>query len=153
MTATNNRRRLVRVVLPSVQLRLAVAVFLSCLGALSLNFLLIVRGASRLAENHPGLPESLQRQAVQELTTSLWVSAGLLLPLSFLVGVHVSGKFAGPLYRMKLFLEQIIGGQGPEDVKLRDRDQLQELRRLLNEATAEQRQRNRGETGVERDAA
>ena len=148
-TQASYKRRIIRVILPAIQLRLAVMVLLSCVGALGLHLMLIVRGATRLASDYPDLPAGLREAAMEELWSAMWVSIGILVPLSFLVGVHVSSKFAGPLYRMRVFLEEVVAGTGPADMQLRRGDQLQDLSALINKATAGRRKEDRAESRQE----
>lgn len=62
-------------------------------------------------------------------------SALIFLPLTFLVGVVGSFRFAGPLYRFDQFLKAVIAGDRPNDIRLRAGDELQDLADLMNEAT------------------
>jgi len=82
-------------------------------------------------------------------------SALVFLPLTLLVGVLASFRIAGPVYRFERFLEALRDGERPEDFRLRDGDELQEIAALLNDATRPMRTREQVEDtgGRARDAA
>jgi nitrogen fixation/metabolism regulation signal transduction histidine kinase len=75
------------------------------------------------------------------------------LPLTIAVGILVTFRIAGPVYRLKEFLKSIASGATPEDCRLRKGDELQDLCSLANDATAPLRGAKRGEAGDSRAAA
>ncbi|MEM7305195.1 MAG: hypothetical protein AAF682_00925 [Planctomycetota bacterium] len=64
------------------------------------------------------------------------LSLTVLLPLLFAFGLYMTFHIAGPIYRMQVFLSDVVRGEAKEPCKIRDSDQLQELCQLVNEATA-----------------
>lgn len=70
----------------------------------------------------------------------LVVSFLLLVPLSVAVATILTHRVAGPLYRMRLFLEAVERGERPEDCRIRTGDELQDFCALINRATAPLRQ-------------
>ena len=56
------------------------------------------------------------------------------LPVIFIVGVLVTFRIAGPLYRFKVYLASIAGGEQHTRVVLRRGDELSDLCNLLNQA-------------------
>ena len=71
----------------------------------------------------------------------LAVSFGMLLPLTIAIGILVTFRIAGPLYRFERFLELVIRGEQVGPCKLRNGDELQDLCDLINEATRPLRMR------------
>jgi hypothetical protein len=133
MTPYRRRKKLIQ---PRLQIRL-VASFLA-MSALSLLLQYIVF-VSSLAELASDLPQDgfvvLERIPHYVLRTAL-VSVGIALPISFMVGVLITFRVAGPVYRLERFLSEIIRGEKPVDCRLRKGDELQELCALVNSATA-----------------
>lgn len=58
-------------------------------------------------------------------------AAGMSVGLVYL-GIRLSHKIYGPLYRIKRILEAVADGAEPEMVKLRDGDELQDIAVALN---------------------
>ena len=83
----------------------------------------------------------------------LWIlgfSYGVCLPLTFCVGVVVTFRFAGPIYRFEKYLKALARGEQVEECRIRKGDELQEFCKLLNEATAPLRSRARPEPEEQR---
>ena len=150
------RRKLIR---PGLQLRLS-AKFVGLIALmLGLQFLLldalIGQTSAEGAGGSAALSDGMWSVAVQLLG---W-SAVVFLPLTVLVGIIASFRFAGPLYRFEVFLKAVAAGEQPEDIRLRSGDELKELATLLNEATRplredlEHTQCPEGDRGGQRQAA
>ena len=58
----------------------------------------------------------------------------VLLPLSYLAGILITHKIAGPAYRMRQHCKAVARGEHPGPCKLRSGDELQDLCDALNEA-------------------
>jgi len=99
-------------------------------------------GGAVLAESTPSL-----------LFKALAASSLILMPLILLVGIAATFRIAGPLYRFDQFLKSVAKGKQTADCRLRKGDQLQDLCKVINDATAEQRQRNAERDGQQRSAA
>ncbi len=76
---------------------------------------------------------------VQDMHTISWRllagAFGLLLPIVILVGIAVTHRWCGPLYRMQQFLRATDQGQRPQDCQLRNGDELKEFCDLINRTT------------------
>ena len=68
------------------------------------------------------------------LSANLLLSLGVLVPVMLAVGILVTFRIAGPLYRMELHLKKLVRGQNPGPCSLREGDELQEFCSLLNRA-------------------
>lgn len=134
--------------LPRLQLRLIGAFTgLSAL-SLTLQFVLVSGRLSSLAARLPAGGEYLVDALPSLLLGAAGLSVLVLLPLTAGLGVALTFRWAGPLYRMHAHLRQVIegGAQGP--CRLREGDELQELCALLNEALAAERARGAREGAV-----
>jgi hypothetical protein len=140
--ASNKRvRRKVRLVKPSLQLKLTLAfVGLSALSLL-LQYILFMSSLTKTALGLPNDGMLFMEQVNGILFGMLLASFGVLLPLTFVIGVVMTHKFAGPIHKLQTFLNQTLRGAKPADCRLRDGDELQEFCALLNEVTAPLRRR------------
>jgi hypothetical protein len=131
-----NHPRKIKLILPRLQIRMMVAfVCLSAL-ALLLQYLLLISVLTRVASELPHDGLLLLDYLGPMLGQIFAISAGLLLPLTVCVGILATHRLAGPIYRFRIFLRQVIDGQRPADCKLRKGDELQDFCELLNQATA-----------------
>jgi hypothetical protein len=107
--------------------------------------MIVVYLLSRLATQIPNDGESVLTLMPQYIVLSLGLTVLFLTPLLVLVSVLVSFRIAGPLYRLETYLGQVAAGERPPDCRLRKGDKLQELCRLVNEATAPLRRHDQAE--------
>ncbi|MEO6710579.1 MAG: hypothetical protein ABI054_00635 [Planctomycetota bacterium] len=133
--------RKIKLILPRVQLRL-IAAFL-CLSAIALfmQYMLLMSVLSDTASElpHDGL---LMIDGLGEMLGRIFlVSAGVIMPLTLMVGILVTHRLLGPIYRFKVFLKQVADGERPPDCRLRHGDELQDLCDLINRATVPLRQK------------
>jgi hypothetical protein len=134
-------RRRIKLIKPWLQLKLlGVFVGLSALGFL----LQSLHVGLRLSELASTLPEggSYLMAVMPELPLEiLLVSFGMLLPLTIAVGILVTFRIAGPVYRFEKYLKAVMRGEETGPCRIRKGDEFQELCELLNQVTAEQRER------------
>ena len=128
-------RRAFRLGRPGPQLRLLLSYVTISALALLLQYLLFSRGLAQVARSLPSDAELLIAQTDRMLLTLLLGSFVVLLPITFLVGIAASSRWAGPLLRMERFLSAIARGEAPADLRLRRSDELRELAQLLNHVT------------------
>jgi signal peptidase II len=144
-------RRRTRLIQPRLQIKMIAAFLGMSTLALLLQFIVFTSSLSELASDLPqDGPLLLERIPSSVLWTAL-LSFTVLLPMTFMVGVLVTFRVAGPLYRFEVFLKAIIRGEKPADCRLRKGDELHELCELLNQATAALR--SRAESGGANTAA
>jgi hypothetical protein len=128
-------RRRFRIIRPKLQLRLILSfVGISAL-ALLLQYVLFVRVAVEIASRRADAGVAPLEDIGVELFTVFCVSFFVMLPLTVFVGVLVTHRFAGPVYRFEKYLGEVIAGAKPADCRLRQGDDLQELCALINRAT------------------
>jgi hypothetical protein len=129
-------RRRTKLIQPRLQIRLTAAFLGMSALALMLQFIVFTSGLTDLAADLPqDGPMVVERIPSLVIWTAV-VSFAVLLPISFMVGVLITFRVAGPVYRLEQFLGSIIRGEKPADCRLRRGDQLQDLCALLNRATA-----------------
>jgi len=72
----------------------------------------------------------------------LQVTLGLVLAVLFsLIGVYFSYKLVGPLRRLELYLEGVLHGQNPREIKLRPGDELGKISKVINQIVNERREK------------
>jgi hypothetical protein len=149
MAPTTKLRRHVRLVRPGLQLRLILTfVGLSAL-ALLLQYILFMSTMSKVALGLPNDGLLFLGQINGILVGVFLASFGILLPLTFAIGVIMTHKFAGPLYRFEAFMNATVRGERPADCKLRKGDELEDFAELLNQVTAPMRQAEAEPAGAE----
>lgn len=132
------RDRLVR---PRLQLRLILAFLAVATTALLLQFALFSSVLTTAAADLPQDGQILIERTTGISLTILLVSLGVLLPLCFFVGVLVTFRVAGPLYRFEKHLEAIARGVDPGPCRIRKGDDLQDFCATFNAALTRLRDR------------
>lgn len=132
-------RRRIRLIRPRLQLRLMSAFFGVALLALSLQYLVFQRTLSELALELPNDGAVLTVETNARLGWTFILSVGLLAPAMFVVGLLLTHRIAGPIYRFEEFLKSVIAGRMREECRIRKGDEFQDLCDLINRATADAR--------------
>lgn len=134
------RQKLVR---PQLQLWL-VGSFVGLAGlALLLQFLVLSFRLTSSAGNLEGASGQLASEVPGLMLEVLVVSLAVLLPIIFVMGVLLTFRVAGPIYRFEEFLRSVASGEQIGPCKIRKGDKLQGLCDLINEATEPVRRRSR----------
>lgn len=125
-------RRRVRLIQPKLQLRL-ILVFLglSILG-LVLQVSLFTMSVTELASELPSDGSLVLERTPSLVLVALGVTLSAVLPLVFFVGVLVTFRIAGPLYRFQKHFEALARGEDPGPCRIRRGDDLQELCATIN---------------------
>lgn len=145
MNRTGKNRRRIKLVNPRLQLKLiGVFVGLSGLGFLMQSLHVGLRLAE-LANTIPEGGEYLMAVLPNLPLEILTVSFGMVLPLTIAVGILVTFRIAGPLYRIEKYLEEVLRGEQVGPCRLRKGDELQELCEMINRASEPMRLRNANE--------
>ena len=134
-------QRRIRLVNAKLQLKIC-AVFL----AASLTCLLVLFSLVQLALSDATLLiRSSTVEFVSHLQQSLWdylfISLLVMLPLTLTMGIVVTFKVCGPLFRLERYLECLVRGEEPGPLSFRSTDDLQELPPLVNAALRAVRER------------
>ena len=129
-------RRTIKLILPGLQLKLILMFLALNAVAMLLQYTLLMRSLVQVADEFPQDGLFMLDVLGPLLGRVLALTAFLILPLTFAVGVLATHRFSGPVYRFQVYLRQVIAGEKPADCKLRRGDELQELCGLINQATA-----------------
>ena len=77
-------------------------------------------------------PQGLLLDIVKQVNMVLLMRLLFLSPLVILIGLILSNRIAGPIYRIKRFLRQVSSGDYGEQLKLREKDELQDIAAAIN---------------------
>lgn len=132
MVQQPKHKRRIKIIKPRLQLKL-VSIFVGMAAlAILLQSILVAHHLTGLANE---LPESGQYivDALPGLFIQILVfTVGLVLPLIFAVGVLVTHRIAGPVYRFEQHLLRMAAGEEVEPCRLRQGDELQGLCEIIN---------------------
>jgi signal peptidase II len=131
-----HRRRSLRLIRPGLQLRLILVFLALSAFALLLQYLVFMRVITHVALYLPHDGLILLDELNKTLGFVLAVSFAVFLPITFVVGILTTHRFAGPIYRFERFLREVQRGERPRDCTLRNGDELKDFCALLNEVTA-----------------
>lgn len=150
MSAYKRRKKLIQ---PRLQFRLIFTFLGVALLALLLQFLLFGATISMLATDLPQDGPLLQDRIPQYTLMVFGISLGVLLPMTLCIGVLVTFRIAGPLYRFEQHLKAIARGEDPGVCRIRREDELQEFCTTFNAALDKLRERRLGSDAGETRAA
>lgn len=136
------KKRKVKLILPSLQIRLIGYFAGASLLSLGLQYLLFSQSISSLASDLPRDGVIVLDKLPGMLAGVFLTSAALIFPVIAWIGLQTTFRFAGPLYRFEKHLSGVVDGSESNACNLRRGDQLQQVCRLMNEATRLQREAN-----------
>ena len=127
------RKRKTKLIQPRLQLKLVGSFLGVCALALLLQFMIF---GMRLSELASVMPDGSYLTAYKSklLFDTLLFSFGILLPLSFAVGILITHRIAGPVHRLEDHLARIARGEEVGRCRLRKGDNLMDLCERVNEA-------------------
>lgn len=134
-------KRKIKLIQPRLQLKLVFVFVGMAASAMLLQFILFTSAITDVATRLPSDGLVLVEEMPRLLYGTLLISFALFLPLMFFVGILVTFRFAGPVYRFKMYLGEVIRGEKPKDCRLRKGDELQDLCAVINQATEPLRRR------------
>jgi len=134
MTQKMRYRRRIKLIKPRLQIRL-VGTFMG-ISALSflLQGLLLAQSLARLATSMPTGGHYVLESMAEMLFHVLLLSFGVFMPLTFAIGVLVTFRIAGPIYRFEQYLGQVARGEAVGPCRIRSSDDLHELCAIINQA-------------------
>lgn len=140
----SRKKKLVR---NDIQLKLSLTFLLLASMGLVLQFLLFLATMTGKGLDEGGLGQA-HAEIVDATLWALVLSAVIVLPLTWMVGILATHRFAGPIFVFRGFLEALVRGERPADLQLRKNDELKDVCELLNRATAPLRSEGRTEGGA-----
>ena len=124
---------------------------------------LLNRSLAELAKKMPRDGDLLMSELGSIAQTNVMLSLGFLIPFMLGVGLIMTHRIAGPIYRFERFLEQVLSNDTNGPVRIRKGDEFQELCDRINDVvavlesrkpeTTEGTQASEEQTSEERDAA
>ena len=135
-------KRRIKIIRPRLQMKLTLTFVGLTLLALMLQFMVFLRTMTSLAVSLPSDHDVLMDAVPEVLVQSLLLTFCVVVPLIFLVGVLLTFRIAGPVYRFETYLKQLLRGENPGECRLRKGDELEELCGLINQATQTLREKN-----------
>ena len=136
------QRRSIRLINPRLQHRMVGAFVGLAVLAMLLQFLFLGARLTHVASTIPDGGAELATEVPLVLVKVLLVSLIALIPIIYAFGVRITFKLAGPIYRFESFLRAVSEGTQVEECRIRRKDQLHDLCRQINEATAMARAQN-----------
>lgn len=136
----NNKRR-IKIIRPKLQMKLTLTFVGLTLLALMLQFMVFLRAMTSIAVSLPSDHDVLMDAVPEVLVQSLLLTFCVVVPLIFLVGVLLTFRIAGPVYRFEAYLKQVLRGENPGECKLRQGDELNELCELINKVAQPMREK------------
>ncbi len=127
-------KRRIKLIKPRLQLKLIGAFLALTAISMLLQFVLVGARVSHLARSMPQGGDFLVEKLPGLLVGVLLFSLIVLLPAVLGVGVLVTFRIAGPVYRFEQHLSAVARGEDPGPCRLRRGDELQALCHLINQA-------------------
>lgn len=123
-----------------VKNRLQIKVILAFIGISSVAALfqvyLLSRSLSLLAERMPKEGDLLLNELPTIVRSSTLLSLAFLVPFMAGVGLVLTHRIAGPIYRFETYLGQVVRGEQSGPVRIRKGDEFQDLCTLINDAVS-----------------
>lgn len=142
---SQHQARRVRLIQPSLQMQLIWGFGAVTVIAIACQALVFAAVMTRFAASLPLGSSYIVAGLPKALMVALAVSVVLVVPSLVLLGVRMTFRIAGPLYRMEQHLRAVADGEDVEPCTIRKGDQLQDFCGLLNEALAAAEERGRQE--------
>jgi hypothetical protein len=121
-----------------VKQRLQFKVILTFIGISSVAALfqvyLLSRSLGLLAERMPKEGDLLLHELPMIVRSSTLLSLSFLVPFMAGVGLVLTHRIAGPIYRFETYLSQVVRGEHTGPVRIRKGDEFQTLCTLINDA-------------------
>lgn len=149
MVQQSKHKRRIKIIKPRLQLKL-VSIFVGMAAlAILLQSVLVAHHLTGLATELPDGGQYIVDALPGLFIRILVFTIGLVIPLIFAVGVLVTHRIAGPVYRFEQHLTRIAAGEVVEPCRLRQGDELQDLCEIINRVI----ERVQGAPDEARDAA
>lgn len=135
-TTVTQHKRTKRLIKSGLQLKLILTfVGLACVASL-FEVILLNRAVTFVAAQMPRDGAILLNELPDVLRTSVLLCLGVLVPVTIGVGLVLTHRIAGPIYRFEMYLRSVIAGEQIGRCRVREGDELQDFCELLNEAVS-----------------
>lgn len=120
--------------LPKLQLQLVVVCFFFALCAGLLQHILVEHTVGSILERLPNASASDAARTSSELFGQLLITIGVMFLFTAGVGILLTFRFAGPLFRFEKHLREIAAGEHTRPCRIREGDQFESLCNAINGA-------------------
>jgi hypothetical protein len=134
MAKTYRRRK--KLINPRFQLKLACAGLAISLVSVMVLMILLNEAIMEMMDSGWVDPLAVQSGWIGMLAGKLVIAAALLIPLTIALGIILTHRIAGPMYRFEKWLMSVHQGEKPGPCVIRKGDEFQEFCDLLNKVTA-----------------
>jgi hypothetical protein len=141
MTKRLRKQKLIKT---SLQLRMSLVFLTLAFIAALFQVILLNRSIMRLSDQMATDGDTLLSELPSLLATNLVLTMVILVPVMIGVGIIVTHRIEGPVYRFETNLAQIARGEDVGSCRLRDGDELKELCDRINEAVSALRHETSG---------
>ncbi len=138
-----NNRKSIRFVFPDLQRRLLLGVLVCAGTSVILSTCISAVSLASLARELPNDGDLLMERTTSLLVWNMGIALVIALPAFALLACLISMPMMGVFHRLHAFLQDTVNGDQIRGCQLRDKDPMQDVARLLNQATEAQRERNR----------
>jgi hypothetical protein len=129
-------RRKKKLIKPALQIKGAVAFLCTAGIGVLVQAMILVHALANVAGQVPNDRLVILDAVPKVLATNLVITFVFLVPLTLSIGILVTFRVAGPIYRFEHFLNQVLRGERPGPCRIRKGDELQDFCELLNRVTA-----------------
>jgi len=131
MARFHRKRQLVK---SKLQLKLILSLMgVACLATL-FQIILVNRALSELGAQLPREGDLLLQAIPSLIRSSVMLTLAFLVPFMMGVGLVLTHRIAGPIYRFEQYLKSVAAGEHKGACKIRQGDELQELCDAINDA-------------------
>jgi len=107
------------------------------------QFVILYTTVSKIGTELPHDSQLFFESLPEQLLRSFLASLSICLSITFVAGILLTHRIAGPIYRFTQFLKGVNLGQHPDICRIRPNDELHDFCALLNETTAPLRDKHR----------
>ena len=100
------------------------------------QFVILYMAVSKIGTELPHDSQIFFQSLPETLFRSFLASLSICLSITFVAGILLTHRIAGPIYRFTQFLKGVNLGQHPDICRIRANDELKDFCALLNETTA-----------------
>ena len=147
MNKRHKRRK--KLIKPGLQMRVIGAFFGAACIAVVLSMIMLNRAVLTISDKVTVDEAALATEWSGILMSNMLVTFAVLAPILIGIGILVTFRIAGPLYRFEVFLKQVAAGEKPEPCRIRAGDELHDFCELLNTVTEPLRRRAGADADVD----
>lgn len=133
MNAPHKRRK--KLIKPALQFKVIGSFLGTAAIAVIVQTILMARAFTTIPELSDAEHTALLEHLPGLLTFNLFVSLAVLIPLILLIGITVTHRIVGPIYRFESYLGELKRGETSRPCRIRKGDELHDLCNAINQAT------------------